>query len=152
MGCASSRSLSDATNSVPLFSFAGIHRVKVVDVYDGDTVKVVLYLNRSLVRIPVRLAGIDSPEMKPSRSAPHREEEKLAAICARDALRDRILNKVVRWECTGPDKYGRWLGTFFDSRGNVNTWMTAKGYAKPYDGGKKEEFAGTGEKPKKEAM
>jgi len=54
----------------------------------------------------VRLNGIDTPEM---RGSGPKEKEK--AIQARDALSDKILDKIVRLENVGLEKY--FCGNFF---------------------------------------
>ena len=40
-------------------------KAKVLKVYDGDTLWAAIYLERKVYRMKIRLAGIDTPEMKP---------------------------------------------------------------------------------------
>ncbi len=123
-------------------------RAKAVDVYDGDTIRVQFRLSGTLYQMKARMAGYDSPEMKPSRSAPHREEEKKAAIAARDALYERIGGQMIYIHCGGFDKYGRLLVTVRKPCGflglkdgfNINQWMVAEKHGVPYDGGTKKPF------------
>ena len=85
--------LLEATNDIPLFSLNGTFcQCKVVDVYDGDTCKVVFPLNDKLVRWNVRLSGYDTPEMRPSKSKQNREQEILAAKAAKKFLMDQVMN------------------------------------------------------------
>ena len=125
--------LSSASISVPEFSLQGRKIwVKVVGVYDADTCRVVLYLGDTLTQFNVRLTGIDTPEMRPSRNKPNRDIEKKKAIQARNRLitlvsdvqispdshsRKKTIqnllaknNKLVVLECGDFDKYGRLLG------------------------------------------
>ena len=74
----------------------------------------------------IRLLGINTPEV--------RGPEKPQGIISRDALRQRILGKVVTIK-TSKDKkgkYGRWLGEVFVEEENINQWLITEGYAKEY--------------------
>ena len=129
------------------FTLAGRHyTAKVVDIYDGDTIRVKFRLDGQLHQMVSRMDGYDSPEMKPSKASPHRDEEKKAAVAARDALRQLIGDKIVAIQCGGFDKYGRLLTTVFVRGGggemtNVNEWMVRNKYGVPYGGGTKIGFA-----------
>ena len=39
---------------------------KIIDIYDADTITVALELEGNIVRMPVRITGIDAPEFDPS--------------------------------------------------------------------------------------
>mmetsp|Transcript_14840 Transcript_14840/g.36989 ORF Transcript_14840/g.36989 Transcript_14840/m.36989 type:complete len:323 (-) Transcript_14840:316-1284(-) len=118
-----------------------VHRCRVVDVYDGDTITVVA--KTSACNPPqlfkVRLARIDTPEMKGKGVG---AKEKALAVAARDAVRELILGKIVLLEDVGLEKYGRLLAEVVlpgAGRGlNVNDWLLQKGHAKLYDGGTKD--------------
>ena len=74
-------------DSVPEFSLEGQKLLaKVVGVYDADTCRVVFFLHDRPVRFSVRLTGIDTPEMRPSRNKPNRDLEKKLAVRARNRL------------------------------------------------------------------
>jgi len=61
-------------NNTEMFSLEGQYKLcKVVDVYDGDTIKVVFDLNGSLYRWTIRMIGYDSPEMRVSVNNPARD-------------------------------------------------------------------------------
>jgi len=133
------------------FSFRGRRfAAKVVHVYDGDTIRIVFRDRGALVQYRARMAGYDSPEMKPRLDSPNRNKEVAAATDAKFALEGRISGKVVLVECGAADKYGRLLVTVYaPERGaltprpqleNINEWMLASGYGVPYDGGKKTRF------------
>lgn len=135
----------------------------VDSVYDGDTVIIVvptkleIYnmlsaktldqnpLNNSnitLNKIKVRLDGIDTPELKPSKNLPNREEHIHKAKLAKNYLSDLILNKIIKVQFLSNDKYGRPLVKLFiiDDKQNViciNDLMIEKGFANKYDGGTK---------------
>lgn len=125
------------------FSFAGrAFTAKVVDFYDGDTIRVVFEFGGELVQYKARLAGYDSPEMKPLKTSANRDAEKIAARAARASLAEKIADQLIRIECGDFDKYGRLLVTAFAAGGeNINEWMVAQGYGVPYAGGKKTQFA-----------
>ena len=48
----------------------------MIDVYDGDTCKVVFDLNGCLNKWNVRMEGYDSPEMRISKNDPDRDQRK----------------------------------------------------------------------------
>ena len=133
-------------NDTPLFSLDGnFVECKVVDVYDGDTCKVVFPLNQKMYRWNVRLTGYDTPEMRPPRSQENREQEINAARLARDFLKSKVMNddQLVFIKCGEFDKYGRLLGTLFinqEDEVSVNDLMIQNGHGYAYDGGTKREF------------
>lgn len=138
-----------------------IFQGKVVDVYDGDSIKLVLpfivkrtqnkykifdkFFKRSdiiqLYKWNCRLAGLDTPEIR-TRNL----KEKDFGLQVRDKLREKILNNLLFVKCGMFDKYGRLLVTLYDTEDNfkkdysVNKWLIDNNYAKEYNGGKKEEW------------
>ena len=83
---------SSVNNDTPLFSLEDMYlQCKVVNVYDGDTCKVVFPMNGKLYRWNVRLSGYDTPEMRPPKSQENREEEIAAA---KEAKKFLILSKL----------------------------------------------------------
>jgi endonuclease YncB( thermonuclease family) len=129
-----------------------LSNVRVISVYDGDTVTVAGTVGGIIYKFPVRLNGIDTPERrcgcakrKGTWSATERkrlcvEEHRLANV-ARKSLQDRILRKVVRIEVSKTkEKYGRLLAELFYEGESVNEWLIAKGHAKRYQGGSKTFF------------
>lgn len=123
----------------PDFSFQGRQFLaKVVDVYDGDTCRVVFVYGGAPVQYCARMAGYDSPEMRPPVADPNREAVKRAAVAARAALLSRVADDLVTIDCGPFDKYGRVLVTMRDRAGeDLNAWMVREGHGKPYDGGRK---------------
>ncbi len=104
------------------------YKATVTKVYDGDTITVDFDLGFGILirKQKIRLLGINTPEV--------RGPEKPQGIISRDALRQRILGKVVTIK-TSKDKkgkYGRWLGEVFVEDENINQWLISEGYAKEY--------------------
>ena len=104
------------------------YKATVTKVYDGDTITVDFDLGFGILirKQKIRLLGINTPEL--------RGPEKPQGIISRDALRQRILGKVVTIK-TSKDKkgkYGRWLGEVFVEDENINKWLLKEGYAKAY--------------------
>jgi micrococcal nuclease len=128
-------------NKTPLFSLEGTFVPgKIVDVYDGDTVKIVLELsiNSEYFRWNCRLSGINTPEIR-TRNL----KEKEFGLLVRDKLKERIEDKILLIKCGEFDKYGRLLVEIFENNGelfSINNWLIENKYAKPYDGGTKEEW------------
>lgn len=133
-------------NDVPFFSLDNTFcECKVVDVYDGDTCKVVFPFSNKMYRWNVRLLGYDTPERRPPKSKENREEEIKAAYAARDFLISKVMNprQIVHIKCGKFDKYGRLLGTLFinkDDKISVNDLMIQEGHGYAYDGGTKKSF------------
>ena len=104
------------------------YKATVTKVYDGDTITVDFDLGFGILirKQKIRLLGVNTPEVRGS--------EKPQGIISRDALRQRILGKVVTIK-TSKDKkgkYGRWLGEVFMEEENINKWLLKEGYAKAY--------------------
>jgi endonuclease YncB( thermonuclease family) len=143
-------------NSVKLFNFEGEKKIaKVVDVYDGDTVKVVFPVHNTFYRWNCRLIKVDTPELRTRCKL-----QKQYGYKVRDALREKILNKVVLIHCDEFDKYGRLLVSIYEDipftpiqngGGNVeaelsnvksvNDWLIESNYAFYYDGGTKNDWS-----------
>lgn len=117
---------------------------KVVDIYDGDTCKIVFYLNNQLVKFTCRLNGIDTPELKPLKTKINRDFEIEQAKHCRNKLLEMCCgknnDKLVFIECGNFDKYGRLLVDIYETKECVysfNNILIKEGYARSYDGGKK---------------
>ena len=113
---------------------------KVVDVYDGDTCKIVINLKNEFVKFNVRMLGYDSPEIRTKNDI-----EKNFAKISKNILETLILNKIVKICCSDFDKYGRLLGSIITiiSTGheiNVNEFMVDNHFGYSYFGDKKKEF------------
>jgi len=111
---------------------------KVVSVYDGDSVKVIMPFQNRLYRFSSRLSGIDTPEIRSSCPL-----EKELAIKIRDLLSKKILNKLVIIKCKGLDKYGRLLVTLHmdGDEKTINEWLIDENYAFEYNGNKKKSWS-----------
>ena len=124
---------------------------KVVDIYDGDTCKIVVELDGKLVKFSCRLLGINAPEIKPLKNKENREQEKIEAKKCRNRLfelctncslddnkkiKDEIDNnrKLVIVECFDWDKYGRLLVYIYDlnSDKSFNSILLEENLVKPY--------------------
>ena len=154
-------SLSCSDCNVPEFSLNGLSCWgKIVYVYDGDTVHIVINFNNSLTKFNCRLYGIDTKEMKSTNPA-----DKELAIKARDFLLSKLnvtnyLNntstkntknnirdlcsesrKLVWVNCLEFDKYGRLLVEIKDTPTSEKSYgqeLIDLGLAVPYFGGHKE--------------
>ena len=138
---------------------------KVVEIYDGDTCKIVLIINNQLMKMNCRLLGVDTPEMKPSLKKVDREEEIINAYRCRNRLMSLVTDlecpidnkwnkkdvkarmdqnqKIITVECYEFDKYGRLLVKLWEDANSeicVNDCLVEEHYAKRYDGGKKDIF------------
>ena len=154
-------------DDIELFSLNGLKTIgKIVDIYDGDTCKIVIIHENILKKFTCRLLGIDTPEMKPSLEKTNREKEIIDAHRCRNRLLQLLTNcknidlntlykkieiknkinentKIVQVQCFEFDKYGRLLVNLYadNVEKNVNQQIIDENFAKAYDGGKKEEFS-----------
>ena len=105
----------------------------VTKVYDGDSITIEssipgMILNTKYL-FKVRLNRIDTPEIRTNN-----EEEKEIALLAKDALKNKILNKIIQLKTISTDKYGRLLCDIFLDDICINDWMIENRYAVPYCG------------------
>jgi micrococcal nuclease len=110
---------------------------KVIKVYDADTITIATTLpfkDSPLYRLSVRLNGIDAPEIKGKDVS---NEEKEAAIIARDVVSKMILHKDVVLKNIQTEKYGRVLADVYIDNINLNEYLITHKYAVKYDGGTK---------------
>jgi endonuclease YncB( thermonuclease family) len=137
----------DWKNTVPFVPPLGTGHV--IKVYDGDTITIASSLpfpNSPIYRFPVRLNGIDAPEMHGKS-----EDEKEAAKNAQQALERLILHQDVVLKHVQTEKYGRILADVYLGDINLNKWLLDNHYAITYDGGTKRspkswlKFQATGE-------
>ena len=144
------QTLDDCTaDNCPEFNFAGqIKECKVVDVYDGDTCKVVFAMGAGFYKFAVRMLGYNTHEMKQKKDDPNAATNKASAVAARDYLRNLVLGRRVFIQCQEQDKYGRILGRLYldyslTPQVCVNDMMLASGHGFAYSG-VGDKFAGTG--------
>ena len=166
--CVFEKSLSKYNNNnVDEFNYEGLFRkCKVVNIYDGDTYRIVLFLNKKdklPIKLKIRSFGCDTPELSPLRNKPNREREIKAAKKARnrfiqlatdqkiDINDDQKSKKEIQLmlnnnkkelyiELGKYEKYGRVLGKLYldkNKKKNINEILVEEKYAVPYFGGKK---------------
>ncbi len=160
--------LNTCNSIISEFSLNGLYILgKVVYVYDGDTVHIVINFNNKLTKFNCRLLSIDSPEICPKniKDLNKRNEEIESAIKSRNYLINQISNypianskmtkteikeicskstKLIWVKCFDFDKYGRLLVELYNSKDaqiSINQLMIENKYAIKYDGGTKKEFA-----------
>jgi len=110
---------------------------RVIKCYDADTITIASkmpYEGSPIYRFPIRLKGIDTPEMRGKDVA---YDEKQAACNARDFVSNLVLNKYVRLENIENEKYGRILADVYINEINLNELLIKERYAIKYDGGTK---------------
>ena len=96
--------------------FAALASVVIASCYDGDTCT-------TTTGERVRLACIDSPELRGKRAEP------VPARAARDHLRGLVLGKQVGIRRITEDRYGRTVAELFLGTTNVQQEMVATGHA-----------------------
>jgi endonuclease YncB( thermonuclease family) len=135
--------------NTPYISYENIKQlVKILRVVDGDTVDAAMYHQetKKIFKYRIRMYGIDTPEKKPLKSNPDREQEMAAAKMSTQAMITKMQenNNLVVVQLYKLDKYGRLLGTFYGKNGeNINDWMVKQGHAISYFGKTKKSFSET---------
>lgn len=107
-------------------------KARVVSVYDGDTITIIMRFRWKSFQFKCRLMGIDTPELRT-----RNEKEKQMGYQAKEYLATLIDKKIITVQCNGLDKYGRLLVVPYVQGDNVCELMIQKGWAKRYDGGTK---------------
>lgn len=136
----------------PAFTLQGLEILaRVVDVYDGDTLTVVMRAPTDMFhKFHVRISGIDTPEIKDGTEKALQAKMKLVQmITGRDdigIIRQRkemvkLLGEqvyLVQMECGLFDKYGRLLANVMTTDGvDIGQAMLQCDLAYAYDGGAK---------------
>lgn len=121
-----------------------ITRIRVIDVHDGDTVKVLFEFGGEIMKISLRILGVDTPEI----TAGHGRlpEEKEAATKARDFVRETLhraeLQGGVHARFKEWDKFGSRIlaEILLTETTTLSDLLIKQGYAHPYHGEKKREW------------
>lgn len=121
------------------FSLRGMKKyVKVIDVYDGDTMTVSFIFRGKIYQTKVRLYGVDTPELRPRLNVQDRKKEIAKANIAKDFVREKCQNRIVLAEFIDKkEKFGRHLANIFVDDDNLSQLLIQKGLGKEYYGGKK---------------
>jgi endonuclease YncB( thermonuclease family) len=110
---------------------------RIEEIYDGDTVKIIVLFGDIPVKFSLRILGIDAPEIKHAEG--RLSEENKAAVKVRDYMRTLFPKNIAKICIRDWDKYGgRVLGDLFLETGeNVSEILIHGGWARPYLGEKK---------------
>lgn len=124
---------------VKRFSFDGLSTLaRVINIYDPDTITIAFEHNQEVIKINVRLEGIDAPELKSSNEA-----ESHACVIGAKRLEELIGDKVIRVEFGKFDKYGRPMVRLYtlepleESLTCINEYLLKYQYVREYSGEKK---------------
>lgn len=111
---------------------------RVVSVYDGDTITVDIDSFPPLIgeKIGIRIAGIDTPEIRDKRP-----KIKKLAIQARDYVRAVLArSESIELRNLRRGKYFRIVADVYVDGQNLAAALLDQGLAHPYDGGKKKKW------------
>ncbi|MFL0802593.1 MAG: thermonuclease family protein [Agarilytica sp.] len=120
--------------------YGAAHVKQVVSVYDADTFTVDIYDWPDIVgkKISIRVNGVDAPEIKGECAS-----EKSAAREARDYVRDLLdKSKSITLLNIKRGKYFRLIADVYAENDSLADLLIRKGYARPYDGGKRKGWCG----------
>lgn len=115
----------------------------VCNVYDGDTCSVIFRFGGDFLKYKIRVLGVDTPEVSirgEKNNTPIGDLEEEAGKYVRDKVKDLIEGRECDVIFDKWDKYGgRVNGTIFiNGDVTLTDYLLQKGYAKPYEGKKKE--------------
>lgn len=129
-------------SDIKKFSFEGIETYARVDhIYDTDTLTIIFEWFNQMIKINVRLDGIDAPEKKSKIKS-----ESDACKKGIELLNNLINDKIVHVTLGKYDKYGRILAKINtlepieDEITCINEYLIKYNYVRSYDGGKKLEW------------
>lgn len=108
--------------------------IRLVSIHDGDTITVDIVNWPKIIghHIPIRIKGIDSPELNDKS-----DRIRALALISKNFLSDNISHSKLQIRNLERDKYFRINADLYANGTNVGQLMLKKGYAKSYDGGKK---------------
>lgn len=129
-------------DNTPWFTLKGqIKKCKCIDVYDADTITVIVDIGKKFYKKKCRLLGVDAAEKRTKNL-----EEKEHALKGQKRVSSLILDQIIWVECGDWDKYGRLLGTIYlneddvGTENNLNNTLIKEKLAYKYDGKKKQKF------------
>jgi endonuclease YncB( thermonuclease family) len=111
----------------------------IFKVYDGDSMRACFYdpdrvAGRDLITLAVRLAGVDTPEIR----SPAGSAEKRLSLEAKAFVQQAVEGRVAVTSFGGTDKYGRTLASIeIPGEGDLSQALLREKLAYPYDGGSK---------------
>ena len=106
--------------NIPFSAYGALPTTIIRDCYDGDTCT-------TIDGEKIRLACIDTPELKGKKANPIRAKE------ARDFLNNLVINEEVSIKRITKDRYGRTVGELFKNGINVQELIVKKEYGKIYE-------------------
>lgn len=104
----------------------------MVDVYDGDTFTLAVLLENRWTKWPVRVTGIDCPELRTKNP-----NEKQIAVRAKEYVL-AFKGKEVQLKNVSREKYGRLLAEVHVDELNIGEELLSRRMAVRYDGGTKQ--------------
>ena len=119
---------------VERFSFAGQRRAaRVVRVVDGDTLDVAMIVDNVPQRFRLRLANIDTPELRPPRDHAQRDDIRREALAAKRRMEELCpIGHCVIIDCGSFDMFGRVLANSVQTKKNgenICDTMVKEGFA-----------------------
>jgi len=113
--------------------------VKVIDVYDGDTVTIAFRFGNQICQQKCRIDGLDCAEIRTKN-----EDEKKFGYLAKAYLTPLLFNKLVYARVDSADKFGRLLAKLWfspkEDGERVDSHMIRKGFGYEYHGDRKLPF------------
>lgn len=123
-----------STPVTPAEVLSGPIKALVISVYDGDTIKVMVFAWPDIrISVSVRVSGIDTPEIRAKCY-----EEKLKALAARAFTMGAVGTHVLLYDIKKGKYAGRVIARVVTHEGkDLGELLIAEGLARLYDGGKR---------------
>ena len=128
MGCFQSSLDNCSLTNTEEFTLRGKYKVKVIEVYDGDTITVAFKQSGKYYKKRARLIGINAPEIRTKN-----KEEKDRGYEAKVRMEELTLNKLGNAVFYGFDNFGRILISI-DINGDVSKKMLNERFAIEFQG------------------
>ena len=120
-------------NSLTLFEYAKTSYIRIVDIYDGDTITVMMIHCHCVEKHKMRIRGIDTAERRGHFPPEYKEFAENGKRYLEELLNKRE-SQLYLATFDGYDLYGRLLGDIYIDNKPVSELMIESGYALEYSG------------------
>ncbi|MBE7216387.1 thermonuclease family protein [Shewanella benthica] len=126
--------------SFPIVADIRLASSDIVSIYDGDSFTVNIKEWPEIVgyRIPIRISGIDTPELR----GKCQEEKELARLAKQFTVQALREAEVIELKDIQRGKYFRLIADVYLDGKNLSIMLLEANHARPYAGGKRESWCG----------
>lgn len=111
--CCYRNKLENQTKELPFYKLNGKFKCKVVDVYDGNYVTIVIKNRGTYEKYEIQMYGYECYSLDLPKCTKYRDEKIKKAKSAKIFLSNLVLNKICYFEVTGQNKNGLTIGKLY---------------------------------------